>query len=143
MLISKIYPNAVIYGPYLNEEKNRWFVKIFYNKVNNFTMHYSRYLMQEFLGRILLKEEKVDHIDNNKLNDVIENLQILSHLDNINKSERIYSKEIKEICFQCNKEFIMTDVQQKSWYYKFKKGCHGPFCSKSCASIFRNLNRKY
>lgn len=48
-------------------------------------MAYARYLMSVKLGRFLSKDETVDHIDENKLNDKIENLQILSREENFNK----------------------------------------------------------
>lgn len=42
------------------------------------TISYARYLMSVKLKRFLTVEETVDHIDNDRTNDSIENLQILS-----------------------------------------------------------------
>ena len=49
---------------------------------------YSRYLMAVHLKRFLTEDEQVDHIDNDKSNDIIENLQILSMKENLSKSKR-------------------------------------------------------
>ena len=46
------------------------------------SMSYARYLMCVKEGRILNKYEEVDHIDNDKTNDVIDNLQRLSPTEN-------------------------------------------------------------
>ena len=46
------------------------------------TISYARYLVSVNEKRILSKKEQVDHIDGNKTNDVISNLQILSAKEN-------------------------------------------------------------
>ena len=50
--------------------------------------------MEINLQRVLSNDETVDHIDGDKLNNSIENLQILSRSDNAKKGS---SKEIKEL----------------------------------------------
>lgn len=42
-----------------------------------------RYLMQEHLGRLLTADEIVHHKDENKLNNVIENLEVMSRADHL------------------------------------------------------------
>lgn len=49
-------------------------------------MTYARWLMQEHLGRKLEPWEHVDHKDENRLNDLIENYQILTLAENTRKS---------------------------------------------------------
>lgn len=46
---------------------------------------YARYLLACHLGRFLKREEHVDHIDNDKSNDEIGNLQLLSPEENRSK----------------------------------------------------------
>lgn len=48
-----------------------------------------RYVMSEHLGRLLLKEELVHHIDGNKLNNAIVNLE----LTNLSDHRRIHNEE--------------------------------------------------
>ncbi|UKM62858.1 putative homing endonuclease [Aeromonas phage P19] len=49
------------------------------------TISYARYLMSVHLGRILNPEEHVDHKDEDKTNDVISNLQIMTVSENNKK----------------------------------------------------------
>lgn len=59
------------------------------------TVSYARYLMSVHLKRFLTSQEEVDHVDNDKTNDNITNLQILTKEQNREKSnstfERIFS----------------------------------------------------
>ncbi len=48
---------------------------------------YSRYLMAKHLGRPLTRKENVHHKDENKLNDIIENLQLFT---NVNEHQRFH-----------------------------------------------------
>ena len=54
-----------------------------------------RYLLAVKLGRYLTDEEQVDHIDDDKTNDNIDNLQILTVKENAVKSGLANRKEIK------------------------------------------------
>lgn len=56
---------------------------------------YARYLMAVKLGRYMTEDETVDHVDNDKTNDIIENLQVLSLGDNIRKRHRIHNMSLK------------------------------------------------
>ena len=70
------------------------------------TISYARYLMSVKMGRFLTDEETVDHIDNDKLNDSIDNLQILSLADNNRKeANRIGKKMVILMCPNCHKIF--------------------------------------
>lgn len=53
----------------------RRMIKVKTGTNNNF-IRYSRYIMEKCLGRKLTKDEVVHHIDGNKLNDDIKNLEI-------------------------------------------------------------------
>lgn len=60
--------------------------------VDNFgrltTVSYARYLMAVKLGRFLTVDEFVDHKDEDKTNDTLRNLQILTRAENIAKQNR-------------------------------------------------------
>lgn len=47
-------------------------------RVNGKTMPEHRYIMEQFLGRKLNRNELVHHIDGNRLNNAIENLEIMT-----------------------------------------------------------------
>lgn len=71
------------------------------------TTSFSRYLMSVHLKRYLNKHEHVDHIDNDKTNDVIENLQILTQKENNIKESKKRGKTVVElICPICENIFF-------------------------------------
>lgn len=124
--------NILVSGPYLSNE-NRFYV-FYYHKINKtreMTL-YSRYLMEQKLGRYLDKDETVDHIDRNKLNDSIENLQILTFKEHIKlDSKRVRDKEIELVCVWCKKSFIRMIARE---IFTGKKS--GPFCSSICSGQY-------
>lgn len=90
------------------------------------TISYARYLMSIHLGRFLTKEEHVDHIDNNKMNDCIENYQILSKLENNRKASK-GRKYIKMKCPNCGKIFDIyynqSHIQKKGKFSSCSRKC--------------------
>lgn len=130
--LSHFDPNILVNGPYLNNE-NRFYV--FYEnktlKSREMTL-YSRYLMEQKLGRYLDENETVDHIDRNKNNDSIDNLQILDFSEHIKlDSKRVKPKEIQLVCVWCNKKFIRITAGE---LFSGKKA--GPFCSSTCSGQY-------
>lgn len=94
------------------------------------SMSYARYLMSSHLNKFLSKTEHVDHIDGDKLNDVIENLQVLSPKDNnikktIQSGKTLMMVEMK--CPNCCKNFIRrkgnSHLQKKNRFSSCSKEC--------------------
>ena len=77
---------------------------------------YARYLMAVKLGRFLTSDEQVDHIDNDRTNDVIENLQILTQEENI-------------------KKYNMLNPPQHGSLRMYRNGCRCDMCKK-CKSDY-------
>jgi len=73
-----------VYGPYTREDGRKHVIH--YDGKTRRTQSYPRYLMEQHLGRELLPNETVDHINEDFTDDRIENLQLLSLVDNVNKS---------------------------------------------------------
>jgi hypothetical protein len=73
------------YGPYLNHQK-RWII-VFWDDVTDThtSQSYPRYLMEKHLGRNLLENEQVHHIDENKDNNEISNLEVLTKDEHLSK----------------------------------------------------------
>lgn len=95
------------------------------------TTLYSRYLMERHLGRRLEEHEHVDHINDDPTDDRIENLQIISQLENTLKYHALHPKEIWTVtCAECQKEFQKPADECRKHR---KSGKPGPFCGKSCA----------
>ena len=98
------------------------------------TISYARYLMCVHLGRLLTDDEEVDHKDNNKLNDDINNLQVLSSIDNKQKQALFkwsgHNTKIVLNCSFCGNEF---EYASKNYTYYIKSGRTKFNCSKECA----------
>lgn len=100
------------------------------------TVSYARYLMSTHLGRFLDKDEHVDHIDNDKSNDVITNLQILSQLENNRKQARLRGKKmVKYQCPVCQKVFSI----RKGLSHLVSTNKKSVSCSRSCGGRLPKL----
>lgn len=126
-----------VYGPYKRKSDGRQIVIVVKDKKKT-TMSYARYLMQQHLNRDLESWEHVDHINNDRTDDRLENLQILSLVDNALKHHALFPRKTYTfICPNCNKEATkwMSDV-----LHNRKRGNSGPFCSRSCAGQYTYTN---
>lgn len=108
------------------------------------TTSYARYLMSIREGRFLTKDEEVDHIDNNKLNDDIDNLQILTPEENRKKAEvRVQTKMAVIKCPHCGKIFEKprgnTHLVKGGSYTSCSRHCNG----KIVAALQKNPNDEY
>ena len=116
-----------IYKVFHKKEQRWWACLVPIDKTKKrTTISYARYLMSAHLGRLLTKTETVDHINNNKIDDRIENLQILSRGDNSRKSIK-RANYITLICPICKKEFSRNYKRTH-----FVKGNKNTFCSRPC-----------
>jgi len=103
------------------------------------TTAYARYLLSVKLGRFLTDDEEADHIDENKANDVIENLQILAKSENVTKSNKRNGSKISKIkCPNCNSIFLRrSGLTQAVPCLYGKITC----CSRECSANFRKTTR--
>lgn len=139
--------NPKVYGPYSTRD-GRKIILLYYPPFGKAgkrkTVSYARWIMEQHLGRALRTEETVDHINEDRTDDRIENLQILTRIENNQKSIYFRYGDPYEtfICFECGKEGKQKkhDIQHNR-----KKGKKGPFCSRQCAGRFsvRNANPCY
>jgi len=91
------------------------------------TITLAKYKLSVKLGRRLTSEEEVDHEDEDKTNDALGNLQILSKQENIAKSNKrnILSYEFE--CCVCHVNVKLTGKQLGARRDKIT-----PTCSKVC-----------
>lgn len=129
-----------INGPYIHTTgrlKGRKYLNIIDdNNRKKTTILYSRWLMQQHIGRKLDYDETVDHIDNDFTNDDISNLKILTRAENSAKYHSDISNTIswyEFICPECNNP---SKKELRHVLHNRKQHKDGPFCSRSCASKY-------
>ncbi len=118
-----------VHGPYTRADGRKHV--IYYDRTTRRTQSYPRYLMEQHLGRELLPTETVDHINGDFTDDRIENLQLLTLAENIQKS----AKGVEYLTFGCpvcDDKFLYPARRYR--HNQIKQGKAGPFCSKSCAA---------
>lgn len=118
-----------IYGPYTRKDGRQHVVLIKEGKRT--TMSYPKFLLEQKLGRSLLPTETCDHINGDPTDNRLENLQVLSRLDNIRKHAALRSGELGTFtCPICLSSFTKRMFNIR---HNLKQGHRGPFCSRSCA----------
>ena len=123
MVINLEEPYSSLYRKgYLRISKDgRKRVDLFNSNTDRTTISYARYVMCVNLGYVLSKDYEVDHIDRDKNNDDISNLQVLSVEEHRQKN----SKEMKTgraftelVCNNCGKLFKRESraVKYRNYY---------------------------
>jgi len=102
---------------------------ILYNPgANRTTISYARYLMSVHLGYEIDSKLEVDHINNDKMDDRIENYQLLTPLENRRKSAKP-PKFRSLTCATCKVWFSRRAHQVDT---KLKNGQKNFYCSYEC-----------
>jgi HNH endonuclease len=120
--------SVTVYGPYTRKDGRKHVIH--YDGITRHTQSYPRYLMEQHLGRRLEKWEHVDHKNDDYTDDRIENLQILTQLENNKKS----AKPTEYKFFSC--PVCLVDFSLPVRVYKANQIIQnkaGPYCSKQCA----------
>jgi hypothetical protein len=89
--------------------------------------------MSTYLGRVLNKDEQVDHINNDKTDDRIENLQILSAKANVDKYNAS-TKGKRYMLLKCPACGISFEKEYHNTFERVK--CKFHCCSKKCLHKF-------
>lgn len=96
---------------------------------------YARYVMAVKLGRYLTSDEEVDHIDCNKFNDSLDNLQLLTKEEHREKTTAERSvTPLKFVCECCGKDFERVKNRATS---KTK------YCSVDCRNNHSKIANPY
>jgi HNH endonuclease len=122
-----------VYGPYTRKDGRKHVIH--YDGTHRITQSYPRYLIEEYLGRVLNEWEHVDHIDNDFTNNHIDNLQILFQAEN-NRKSTIPAEMLWFTCPVCCEKFDIPARQYRG--NQLKQGKMGPYCSKQCAGQVHN-----
>ena len=123
-----------------HKKMGRWQVCL-WNPVTNKrrTLLFSKYVMSVKMGRVLSKDEQVDHVDGDRTNDDIDNLEIVTSKENRRRwCESCTGPTMITLeCPHCRKTFTKERRQTH-----LVKGGARTFCSRSCAGRFyANLRR--
>lgn len=109
----------------------------------SFGTSYARYLMGVKLGYEVPDHLEVDHRDDDKTNDDIDNLQLLTPEDNRLKEQYNYvmNKQVRYgyHCAYCDKPFILIEAEVKKRLYT---GGELAFCSRSCSASYHSIISK-
>ena len=130
------YDDYYLYKVHHKKENRNYAILIPIDENKNLhrtTLSYARYLMSVKLQRFLLPEEQIDHIDNDKTNDSIENLQILTKKqNNVKEALRHNKKVLVYKCPNCGKIFY-REYKNRNVYKNYKTIC----CSRRCSGKFQ------
>ena len=125
---------------YIVVSNQRKSICLFNNSKDRTTISYARYLMGVKLGYEVPDHLEVDHRDDDKTNDDINNLQLLTTQENIDKENKrragITVPYQNVVCKKCSAFFtIDTSYYNK----KIKAGNKNIFCTESCRSKFNSV----
>ena len=133
--IKIVYPNYISHRIYIDSNERRM-ISISMSAGKTVNKQYAKVLMEIKYGRILGRDETVDHIDRDKLNDTYSNLKILDR--SLHASLDALRVKVEDaICPECSKIFTPTVNQRNS-----KKNKAGPFCSRSCTGKYGAMIQK-
>lgn len=128
------YDNYYIFVVYHKKERRKYAVlyPIDANGPKRTTISYARYLLSVKAGRMLAADEEVDHIDGDKSNDSIENLQILKQREHkVKHTSKATHAMVRLRCPWCG---IFFDRPKRQTY--LSKGGSFTACSRECSGRF-------
>ena len=113
-----------------------------YNPISHSVTSYPRLLLERKLGRSLMPDEQVHHIDGDPSNNNLDNLAIVK----VGEHQRMHARKYydkKMICPYCGSEFVWTAKSQRNFMSnksrkisRNKNPLWKPFCSKHCAGAY-------
>lgn len=102
------------------------------------TILYAKFVLSIALGRVLARDEEVDHIDGNKLNDDLCNLAVVSRRENRRRYDRAHPGAVLKLkCAYCGVEFVRRRNQTtavRHWQLD-------DYCSRSC--VGKSVKARY
>ena len=128
------YDSEYKYGYVVVNKEPRRNVILYNNSVDRTTVSYARYLYETHLGYKLLPGQVVDHINEDKMDDRLENLQVITVLDNNLKSikHRKTGRLVSSfLCGSCGKKF--QKEFRNTHLPEYNSHRYSTYCSRSCA----------
>lgn len=125
-------------GYLVTNKQNRKTVILVNSKNDRTSTQYARYLKAVQLKRFLTPEETVDHIDNDKTNDSLDNLQILTRAENIAKANK--KPDMKLTCPICALVFYKPLSSLRSKKERASKNLIA--CSRTCGGKLSHITKR-
>lgn len=126
------------YGPYRRSDGRAHVIHYDPSTKTRKTQSYPRFLMEQHLGRCLTPLEEVDHINEDRTDDRIDNYQLLPKGANLKKHHESSSHRKEEVwrfqCSICGKSFERPARRVRDKQHR--QGAAGPFCSKGCSGTY-------
>jgi hypothetical protein len=125
--VSEYYKEKGVITVYVNVNKEpRRVATLKYENGELHSMSYAKYLYTSYYSCDVADGDEVDHINGNRMDDRIENLQVISRKLNKNKS-KIRKTMIVTECPVCHKKFLF-ELRNLSAHTN-------PCCSRKCGGI--------
>lgn len=123
------YANDYKAGYLINGTEKRKMILLVSRDGRKHCTSFARYLMSTKLGRYLDKDEEVDHINNDKSDDRISNLQILTKRENIQKEKDRHLSTLEHGTYsmyhtgkcRCSLCVAAGRDMRNSWYKKHRE----------------------
>ena len=110
---------------WLNRDKGYQYFSLFiYNTKKSYLV--SRFVYECFKGEIPVDKD-VDHIDSNKKNNSINNLQLLSHKENVRKAR---CKKVISLNIETQEEKIFDSIKEAGEFYDIFASNISAICKK-------------
>lgn len=132
-----VYNDCRFYGPYTSKKDGRLRCIVIFPNGKRKTISYPKYLVEVRLDRYLEKNETVDHIDGNFLNNNVDNLQVLDRRTHC-KNDAFRNQDHVVKCQFCGKKFIVkgTTLSSRNRKDRFQSGY---FCSRHCSGKYGKM----
>ena len=125
--VSNYYKNKGVISVYVNINKEpRRVATLKYQNRELHSMSYAKYLYTSYYETDVAKGDQVDHINGDKMDDRIENLQVISRKLNTNKSH-LKKTYVELTCPVCGEKFLF----EKRNLSVHQNHC----CSRRCGGI--------
>ena len=116
------------YGPYVRKDGRSIVVHYDTDTQKTTSQSYPRYMLEES-GEKLDSKLQVDHVNNDKTDNRLDNFQMLTPGDNIRKSS--VTEYLDWVCPECGQEF---KLRAKRYRYETKNKRDQFYCSRRCSS---------
>lgn len=124
-------------GYVVTNKENRKTLLLVNDKKDRSSTQYARYLLAVKLKRFLTSDETVDHVNDDKTDDSLENLQILTRKDNLVKANKY--PDVKLICPICKDTFYRTLTQLRGKKERIENNMVA--CSRSCGGKLSHITK--